>query len=172
MDPQSSPRPTAAETLAHSEVPAAAGDTRGIGGQPRGLSTLFFTEMWERFSYYGMKAILILYMTAPLVAGGIALPEDHAGLIVGTYTSSVYWTPLIGGWLADRYLGTRLAVLIGGSVIACGHFSLAIPSMTSFYAGLVLIALGTGLLKPNMIPTRWPSSSLQTPSLPNASARR
>ena len=142
--------PNAKSTLDYHGAPPAAADTRGIGGHPRGLTTLFFTEMWERFSYYGMKAILILYMTAPIVVGGLHLPDKYAGLVVGTYTSSVYWTPLIGGWIADRFLGTRLAVLIGGIVIACGHFSMAVPSMVSFYAGLVLIALGTGLLKPNM----------------------
>jgi POT family proton-dependent oligopeptide transporter len=131
-------------------TPEAARDTGGIAGHPRGLTTLFFTEMWERFSYYGMKAILILYMTAPLVAGGMNLPDGYAGMVVGTYTSSVYWTPLLGGWIADRFLGTRLAVLIGGIVIACGHFSMAVPTIGTFYAGLVLISLGTGLLKPNM----------------------
>src|ERR1700726_2903682 len=83
-------------------------DSDGIAGHPRALTTLFFTEMWERFSFYGMKAILILYMTAPLAFGGLHLPDKYAGLVVGTYTSSVYWTPLIGGWLADKFLGTRL----------------------------------------------------------------
>lgn len=129
---------------------AAALDTGGIAGHPRGLTTLFFTEMWERFSFYGMKAILSLYMTAPLIAGGMGMSDAQGGLILGNYTSSVYLTPLIGGWLADRYLGTRLSVLIGGAVIACGHFSLAFPSNATFYLGLVLITLGTGLLKPNM----------------------
>jgi POT family proton-dependent oligopeptide transporter len=131
-------------------TPPAAHDTGGIAGHPRGLTTLFFTEMWERFSFYGMKAILSLYMTAPLALGGMQLSDAHAGLILGNYTSSVYLTPLVGGWLADRYLGTRLAVLIGGIVIACGHFSMAVPTLGSFYLGLVLITLGTGLLKPNM----------------------
>ncbi|HSZ54370.1 MAG TPA: peptide MFS transporter [Tepidisphaeraceae bacterium] len=137
-------------TTADDQTAAAALDTGGIAGHPRGLTTLFFTEMWERFSFYGMKAILSLYMTAPLMMGGMELSDAHAGLILGNYTSSVYLTPLVGGWLADRYLGTRLAVLIGGIVIACGHFSLAVPSMATFYLGLILITLGTGLLKPNM----------------------
>src|SRR5689334_22806414 len=127
----------------------AARDTGGFAGHPRGLTTLFFTEMWERFSYYGMKAILILYMTYPLLAGGMQWDVAYAGLVMGTYTSSVYWTPLLGGWIADRFLGTRLAVLIGGIVIACGHFSMAVPTTATFYLGLVLISLGTGLLKPN-----------------------
>jgi proton-dependent oligopeptide transporter, POT family len=125
-------------------------DTAGIGGHPRGLSTLFFTEMWERFSYYGMRAILMLYMTKALAEGGLAFDTKYAGLIFGTYASSVYWTPLVGGWLADKVFGTRRAVLIGGVVIACGHFSMAFHSMPNFYGGLALIAVGTGLLKPNI----------------------
>ena len=137
-------------TTADFQTPAAAHDTGGIAGHPRGLTTLFFTEMWERFSFYGMKAILIHYMVAPLVMGGLHLDVKYAGLVVGTYTSSVYWTPLIGGWLADRFLGTRLAVLIGGCVIACGHFCMAMPTIATFYIGLVLISAGTGMLKPNM----------------------
>jgi POT family proton-dependent oligopeptide transporter len=125
-------------------------DTAGIGGHPRGLTTLFFTEMWERFSYYGMRAILFLYMTKTLAEGGLAFDEKYAGLIFGTYASSVYWTPLIGGWLADKVFGARRAVLIGGIIIACGHFSMAFHTMANFYGGLALIAIGTGLLKPNI----------------------
>jgi POT family proton-dependent oligopeptide transporter len=125
-------------------------DTAGIGGHPRGLTTLFFTEMWERFSFYGLRAILFLYMTSALSKGGLAFEQHYAGLIMGTYASSVYWTPLIGGWLADKYLGARRAVLIGGIIIACGHFSMAIKTMPNFYAGLALIAIGTGFLKPNV----------------------
>ena len=122
----------------------------GFFGHPRGLSTLFFTEMWERFSFYGLRAILFLYMTTELANGGLAFPTPYAGLIMATYASSVYWTPLIGGWLADKWLGARRAVLIGGIIIACGHFSMAIDSMPTFYLGLALIALGTGFLKPNV----------------------
>src|SRR5919202_3688745 len=125
-------------------------DTGGIGGHPRGLTTLFFTEMWERFSFYGMKAILFLYMTKALTEGGLQFDQKYAGLIMGTYTSGVYWTPLIGGWLADKWLGARRAVLVGGIIIACGHFSMAVKTMPNFYAGLVLIAVGTGFLKPNV----------------------
>ncbi|MDT7809697.1 MAG: proton-dependent oligopeptide transporter, family [Acidobacteriota bacterium] len=125
-------------------------DTSGIGGHPRGLTTLFFTEMWERFSYYGMRAILMLYMTKALAEGGLAFDTKYAGLIFGTYASSVYWTPLVGGWLADKVFGTRRAVLIGGIIIACGHFSMAFHTMVNFYGGLALIAIGTGLLKPNI----------------------
>jgi proton-dependent oligopeptide transporter, POT family len=122
----------------------------GFFGHPRGLSTLFFTEMWERFSFYGLRAILFLYMTTEVARGGLAFPRPYAGLIMATYASSVYWTPLIGGWLADKWLGARRAVFIGGVIIACGHFSMAIESMPTFYAGLTLIAIGTGFLKPNV----------------------
>src|SRR5437870_8088184 len=114
-------------------------DTKGIGGHPRGLTTLFFTEMWERFSYYGLRAILFLYMTSELAKGGLAFGRPYAGLIMGTYTSGVYWTPLLGGWLADKWIGARRAVLIGGIIIACGHFSMAVRTMPNFYLGLVLI---------------------------------
>ncbi|HZT61343.1 MAG TPA: peptide MFS transporter [Pyrinomonadaceae bacterium] len=125
-------------------------DTGGIGGHPRGLTTLFFTEMWERFSFYGMKALLVLYMTKSVAEGGLNFSESYSGLIAATYFSSVYWTPLIGGWLADKIFGARRAVLIGGIVIACGHFSMAFHTLPNFYAGLILIALGTGMLKPNV----------------------
>ncbi|MDQ2937888.1 MAG: peptide MFS transporter [Acidobacteriota bacterium] len=125
-------------------------DDKGFFGHPGGLSTLFFTEMWERFSYYGMRAILTLYMTKSLVEGGLGFDEKYASVIYATYVSSVWYLPLVGGWLADRILGARRAVLIGGIVIACGHYSMAVSSLPSFYAGLVLIAIGTGLLKPNI----------------------
>jgi proton-dependent oligopeptide transporter, POT family len=125
-------------------------DDRGFFGHPSGLSTLFFTEMWERFSYYGMRAILTLYMTKTLAEGGLGFDEKYASLIYATYVSSVWYLPLIGGWLADRVFGARRAVLIGGIVIACGHYSMAVNTHLNFYAGLVLIACGTGLLKPNI----------------------
>ena len=117
---------------------------------PRGLATLFFTEMWERFSYYGMRAILVLYMVAPVAQGGLGFDTKHAASIYGTYTMCVYLTALPGGMVADRCLGAKLAVLLGGIVIACGHFSMVFHSLTFFYLGMVLIALGTGLLKPNI----------------------
>jgi len=123
---------------------------RGFFGHPLGLSTLFFTEMWERFSYYGMRAILTLYMTKTLAEGGLGFDEKYAALIYATYVSSVWYLPLIGGWLADKIFGARRAVLIGGIVIACGHYSMAINTHFNFYAGLILIACGTGLLKPNI----------------------
>ncbi len=125
-------------------------DTSGIGGHPRGLTTLFFTEMWERFSYYGMRAILILYMTATVAQGGMGMDTKTAAGIYGAYTGSVYLMSIPGGWLADNVMGTRNAVFYGGVIIALGHFSLAFPSTFTFFLGLVLIALGTGLLKPNV----------------------
>jgi POT family proton-dependent oligopeptide transporter len=119
-------------------------------GHPRGLSTLFFTEMWERFSYYGMRALLILFMTAPAAAGGLGFDTAVAGAIYGLYTSSVYMACLPGGWIADRLIGPRRAVLYGGVLIAAGHFSMAVPLLPMFYLGLTLIVLGTGLLKGNV----------------------
>src|SRR5215813_7333780 len=119
-------------------------------GHPIGLSTLFFTEMWERFSYYGMRAILTFYMTKSFAEGGLAFNEKYAGIIYATYVSSVWYLPLPGGWIADRILGARRAVLLGAIIIACGHYSMAINSHATFFAGLVLIACGTGLLKPNI----------------------
>jgi POT family proton-dependent oligopeptide transporter len=134
------PAPAAAPTSA---------DTRFFG-HPRGLATLFFTEMWERFSYYGMRALLILFMTAPIAAGGLGFDTAKAGPIYALYVSSVYLMTLPGGWLADRVLGLRPAVFLGGVVIMAGHICLAIPSLTTFYLGLVLVATGTGLLKGNI----------------------
>src|SRR5436189_4286710 len=125
-------------------------DDRGFFGHPRGLSTLFFTEMWERFSYYGMRALLTLYMTSKLVDGGLGFGERYSSAIYATYVSSVWYLPLIGGWLADKILGARRAVLIGGIIIACGHYSMAIDSTPTFYSALILIALGTGLLNLNI----------------------
>jgi POT family proton-dependent oligopeptide transporter len=125
-------------------------DDRSFFGHPRGLATLFFTEMWERFSYYGMRALLILFMTAPVANGGLGFDTALAGGIYGLYTSMVYMTSLPGGWIADRLIGQRRAVLYGGIIIACGHFSMAVPSLATFYLGLTLIVIGTGLLKGNV----------------------
>ena len=128
---------------------ASAPDT-GFFGHPRGLSTLFFTEMWERFSYYGMRAFLIYYMTATAAAGGLGFTDANAGNIYGLYTGSAWGASILGGIAADRWLGQYRSVLIGGIVIALGHFTLAFRPLPFFYAGLVLIVLGTGLLKPNV----------------------
>src|SRR3546814_401552 len=125
---------------------------RKILGHPVGLMTLFFTEMWERFSYYGMRALLVLFMTTPLLGSnpGMGMEVGKASAIYGLYTASVYFLTLAGGWIADNLWGQRKAVFVGGCIIAAGHFSMAIPGDTSFFLGLVLIALGTGLLKPNV----------------------
>ena len=131
-------------------VPDTISTDRSFFGHPRGLSTLFFSEMWERFSYYGMRGFLVLYMTAPLALGGMGLDTATAASIYGTYTSMVYLMSLPGGWIADRLIGQRRAVLYGGILIAAGHFSLAAPAATTFYLGLMLVVLGTGLLKPNI----------------------
>lgn len=125
-------------------------DTSGIFGHPRGLSTLFFTEFWERFSYYGMRSILILYMTASVANGGLGFDKPRAATLYGSYTMWVYLTGLPGGLTADRLLGARLAVLLGGIVIIFGHVAMVFHSMPFFYGGLTLIAIGTGLLKPNI----------------------
>ena len=114
-------------------------------GHPRGLSTLFFTEMWERFSYYGMRAFLILYMVHVL-----GFNDAHAGSVYGTYAGSVWAATIFGGIIADRWLGQYKSVLLGGIIIAMGHFTLVFHPLPFFYAGLSLIVIGTGLLKPNV----------------------
>ncbi|MCC7176607.1 MAG: peptide MFS transporter [Bryobacterales bacterium] len=126
------------------------GSAGGFFGHPRGLATLFMTEVWERFSYYGMRALLILFMTAPAAGGGMGLDVATAGAIYGLYTSAVYMLSLPGGWIADRIAGQRGTVLAGGVLIAAGNLCLAVPSSGFFYTGLVLSATGTGLLKPNV----------------------
>ncbi len=141
---------TAATTDDRPKIDYTKTDASGLFGHPKGLMTLFFTEMWERFSYYGMRAILLLYMVTPAVNGGMGLPKPTAALIYGLYTSSVYLMSIPGGFMADNVLGSRLAVLIGGIIIACGHYSMVVPSDITFFAGLVLIVFGTGLLKPNI----------------------
>jgi POT family proton-dependent oligopeptide transporter len=137
----------------------------GFFGHPRGLSTLFFTEMWERFSYYGMRAFLILYMVAPATAGGLGFADARAASIYGTYTGSAWAAAILGGVVADRLLGQYKTVLLGGIVIAAGHFTLAFKALPAFYTGLGLIALGTGFLKPNV-------STLVGSLYPQGDARR
>ncbi len=119
-------------------------------GHPRGLSTLFFTEMWERFSYYGMRGFLILYATASIASGGLGFDVRDGASVYKWYTSTVWLTPILGGFIADRFLGQYRSVFLGGVIIAVGHFTLAFKSLPSFYTGLALIVLGTGLLKPNI----------------------
>jgi proton-dependent oligopeptide transporter, POT family len=127
---------------------------RGFFGHPRGLATLFFTEMWERFSYYGLRPLLILFMSAALADGGFGFPRDQASAIVGIYAACVYLASLPGGWVADRLLGLRRAIMLGAVLITAGHLSIGLSgfavSKVPFFLGLVLIVLGTGLLKPNI----------------------
>lgn len=119
-------------------------------GHPKGLQTLFFTEMWERMSYYGMRALLVLFMTATMQQGGLEITVATAVAIYGLYTASVYFMGLPGGWIADRLIGGQRAVWYGGIIIMCGHIVLAIPNDNTFFVGLILVVLGTGLLKPNI----------------------
>ncbi|KFZ28306.1 amino acid transporter [Pseudidiomarina atlantica] len=119
-------------------------------GQPAGLQTLFFTEMWERMSYYGMRALLVLFMTAAVQEGGLAITVATATAIYGLYTGAVYFMGLPGGWIADRLIGGQRATWYGGIIIMCGHIVLAVPSETTFFLGLILVVLGTGMLKPNI----------------------
>ena len=134
-------------------------------GHPRGLSTLFFTEMWERFSYYGMRGLLILFLVASARTGGFGMDDKTAAAIYGLYVGLVYLMALPGGWVADRVLGARRSVFVGGCVIAAGHFSMALPFVPTFYGGLCLIVIGTGLLKPNV-------SAMVADLYPEGGARR
>ena len=138
------------ERLRRSGPSRAQSSSQGFFGHPVGLRTLFLTELWERFSYYGMRALLILFMTAPVARKGLGMATAEAGAIYGLYTGMVYFLALPGGWVADKVLGARRAVLAGGIIVALGHFCLAIPSVTTFFIGLVFIVTGTGLLKPNI----------------------
>ncbi|HET6655119.1 MAG TPA: peptide MFS transporter [Gammaproteobacteria bacterium] len=131
-------------------TPSATPDA-GKQRQPRGLYTLFFTEMWERLSYYGMRGILVLALVDAVATGGLGLDAETATAIYGLYTAGVYLLALAGGWIADHVLGARRTVWWGGCIIALGHFTMAIPvNETTFFLGMLLIVLGTGLLKPNI----------------------
>ncbi len=126
---------------------------RGFFGHPRGLSTLFFTEMWERFSYYGIRPLLVLFMTAALMNGGFGFSREAASSIVGIYAACVYLASLPGGWIADRWLGLRRSIWYGGVFIAIGHLFIALSTVfahRAFFLGLIFIVIGTGLLKPNI----------------------
>ncbi|WP_293013625.1 peptide MFS transporter [Mongoliibacter sp.] len=154
-----------------------------IFGHPKGLMTLFFTEMWERFSYYGMRALLILFMTTAVIDGGLGFDDRTSGAIYGLYTMGVYLLALPGGWFADRLFGLKKTVWYGGIIIAFGHFTMALPGIfslfqetvekstlssldtNSFYLGLILIVIGTGLLKPNI-------SSIVGQLYPDGSSKR
>jgi POT family proton-dependent oligopeptide transporter len=123
---------------------------RSFFGHPKGLATLFFTEMWERLSYYGMRGLLLLFMVSTVKSGGMGLDEKLGGAIYGLYTMFVYLLALPGGWLADRFFGLRKSVFYGGCIITIGHFCLALPFTETFFLGLLLIVIGTGMLKPNV----------------------
>jgi len=131
-------------------MPVPEQEDRRFFGHPAGLATLFVTEMWERFSYYGMAAILVLYLAADPSSGGLGLPATTAIGIFGVYSALIYLLAVPGGWIADRVIGPYRAVLIGGCVIATGHYVLAVPEPMAVWPGLALIAIGTGLLKPNI----------------------
>lgn len=121
-------------------------------GHPVGLFILFFTEMWERFSFYGMRILLILFLTAPLLSDnpGWEWPREHALALIGTYASLLYLTPIIGGWIADKFTGYRIAVVIGCIIMTLGHGAMALETTSSFYLGLALLVIGTGFFKPNI----------------------
>lgn len=142
-------------------------NTTATTGHPRGLATLFFTEMWERFSYYGMRALLILFMTGATIGEnpGMGMDVATAGAVYGLYAGLVYLLGLPGGWVADQLWGQRKAVFVGGCIIAAGHFSMAVPATFTFFLGLALIVIGTGLLKPNV-------SSVVADLYPEGGARR
>ena len=127
-----------------------AGPQHTILGHPDSLFVLFFTEMWERFSYYGMRALLVLFLVSTAAKGGWGWSREDATTLYGWYTMLVYFTPILGGYLADRLLGTRRAVVLGGFIIAAGHIALFLDSVISFYVGLGLVIVGTGLFKPNI----------------------
>jgi POT family proton-dependent oligopeptide transporter len=132
-------------------TPSSAPSSATFLGHPRGLATLFFTEMWERFTYYGMRAVLVLFLVAAVSSGGFGIDDKTATAIYGLYTAGVYLAALPGGWVADRLIGARRAVLIGGIAIAIGNALLAASTTPrGFYLGLVVIVFGVGLLKPNV----------------------
>ena len=120
-------------------------------GQPRGLATLFFTEMWERFSYYGMRAILLYYMYDAVTNGGLGLPKATAVAIMSIYGSMVYMSSIVGGWISDRLLGSHKTVFYGGIFIMFGHIVLATPfGLAALFISMILIVIGTGMLKSNV----------------------
>ena len=131
------------------QAAAAPLDTRFFG-HPRGLATLFFTEMWERFSYYGMRAFLLFYMVTPVANGGLGFTDAEGTSLYGTYTGSAWGAAILGGIVADRMIGQYRSVLYGGILIMLGHLSLVFQAIPFFYAGLALIVIGTGLLKPSV----------------------
>ncbi|HEX4936308.1 MAG TPA: peptide MFS transporter, partial [Gemmatimonadaceae bacterium] len=165
------PNPAAEATpshLADDPVRQRLTSDRSFFGHPGGLATLFATEMWERFSYYGIRPLLVLFMTAALADGGFGFERSQASAIVGIYAASVYLASLPGGWVADRWLGLQRSIWYGGIFIALGHLAIALSAVFergAFFLGLVLIVIGTGLLKPNI-------SALVGDLYPEGGARR
>lgn len=145
--------------------PMSASTADPVPRHPPGLSTLFFTEMWERLSYYGMRALLVLFMVDQVQRGGLGFTDETATAIYGLYTAAVYLAALPGGWISDRLLGAQRAVWYGGILIAAGHFTMGVPRTDTFFVGLLLVAVGTGLLKPNV-------STLVGSLYPEGGARR
>jgi POT family proton-dependent oligopeptide transporter len=129
-------------------------NTEELYGHPKGLYILFFVEMWERFSYYGMRALLTLYLVAPVLLGnpqgGLGWSNVESLSFYGTYTMFVYLTSIPGGWIADRFIGQKKAVMLGGVLLCIGHVILAVPYEWAFMTGLVFIVSGVGFLKPNI----------------------
>jgi proton-dependent oligopeptide transporter, POT family len=150
------------QAAAASLAPAA---TRTILGQPIGIATLFLTELWERFTYYGIQSLLILFMVAPSASGGLGLNDKSSASIYGLYVGSTYLLGLLGGWIADRLAGAQRAVIAGGILIALGNTLLALGTTSIFFVGLLVIAMGVGLLKPNV-------SALVATLYPEGGARR
>ncbi|MBV8497068.1 MAG: MFS transporter, partial [Gammaproteobacteria bacterium] len=144
---------------------AAGAPARTLFGQPLGLATLFLTEMWERFTYYGIQAILILFMVTAASQGGLGLDDRTSSSIFGLFLGSTYLLGLLGGWIADRLLGAQRAVVSGGILIAAGSALLALGHQAIFFVGLLVNALGVGLLKPNV-------SALVASLYPEGGARR
>ena len=139
--------------------------TRTLLGQPVGIATLFLTELWERFTYYGIQSLLILFMVAPAASGGLGLDDKSSSSIYGLYVGSTYLLGLLGGWIADRLVGAQRAVIAGGLLIAAGNTLLALGTTAIFFVGLLVIAMGVGLLKPNV-------SALVATLYPEGGARR
>ncbi|WP_205500922.1 peptide MFS transporter [Rufibacter psychrotolerans] len=131
-------------------IPYGDNETDLKGGHPPGLFVLFFTEMWERFSYYGMRALFVLFLTSTIANGGWAWERDEALRLYGIYTGLVYLTPIVGGYIADKFLGYRTSIILGALLMTLGHASMALETVVFFYIGLGLIILGNGLFKPNI----------------------
>ncbi|ANP55484.1 POT family proton-dependent oligopeptide transporter [Streptomyces griseochromogenes] len=130
--------------------PGTPGSEKTFFGHPRGLATLFMTEMWERFSFYGMRALLVLYLVAPAAKGGLGFAAATGAAIYSVYNATVYLLAMPGGWIGDRLWGPRKTVAVAGTIIMIGHFLLAVPVQACFFVGLVFIAVGSGLLKANI----------------------